>query len=137
MPEWKVTETFKCFPATLHVIRSRWWIEQYYPGPDFRHKGYLFKLSGDSVPEFIEDLKKSWEKFENMYPELKNESGVKLSGFGGITIFINSMGSGISIINNHDRIKDRDTVDEYIKDLMAAPNRAALIQSRLEGIEKL
>jgi len=137
MPEWKVTETFKNFPATLHVIRNRWWIEQYYPGPDFRYKGYWFKLDGDSVSEFIGDLEKSWRKFEIMYPELKNESGVQLSGFGGITIFINSMGSGISIINNQDRIKDRDTVEAYIEDLKAAPKRAALIQSRLEGIEKL
>lgn len=137
MPVWELTERFLEFPATLHVLKQRWWIQEYFPGPDARYRGFLFKVDGKDVPDYVENLKKSWEKFESVYPSLKSESGVRLSGFGGIEIFINFYGSGISIMGQNGRISDRSTLEACLRDLNSAASRAAMIQSRLEGIDEL
>jgi|LakMenEpi03Aug12_release.lakeMendotaPanAssembly.Ray.scaffolds.fasta_scaffold756478_1 hypothetical protein len=134
MSGWEITEKLPNFPATLHVNESKWWLSHYYPGPDARYNGYFFKLTDKQVPEYAENLRKSWEKFESIYPSLKSESGVTLAGYGGIEIYINSYGSGISIIKYHGRITNRETVKSYLFDLEEAPKRANILQFRLIGI---
>lgn len=118
----------------LKVSSNNWFIEYYFPGPDFRYNGKFFKISGRDIDRYIAALEKNFEKYLELKAAIPPTGNFETSGEMGMTIFIGDHRNGVCLHNYHMPISSEEKLKLVISDYKNAKVRAEKIQDMLKNL---
>jgi len=119
--------------GSLKVYGNKWYIEYYFPGPDYRYKGEWCRIEDQKIDEYI----LAWKENVNEYKELKKSipSGGEFSKRGklGMNIRIGTF-EGVCLASYHMQIKSEDDLARVIDSYLYAKEQALKAMKLLQTL---
>ena len=111
-----------------------WSISYYFPGPDKRHNGTHFSISGKNIHDYIEALIENWKELQALKITIPQDGTFRKEGRLKMWISVGRYSSGVNLKDFHMNVYSEERLNEVVASFRYAAKRGPQMQKLLASI---